>query len=172
MAVLVTGFGSFPGVSTNPTERVAQAVDGQTVGGVRIIGRVLPVSFERGPSRAIALANELAPRLVLGLGVAGRPTICVERRGVRWAWSPTVDVDGGHECLLEGPDEIEATLDTQRLAEALEATLSDDAGDYVCNAWLYRVAQALDVPVGFVHVPPSGISVERLLSGIAALVER
>jgi pyrrolidone-carboxylate peptidase len=58
-----------------------------------------------------------------------------------------------------------------RLARALGAVLSDDAGRYVCNAWLHRVASALDVPVGFVHVPAEGIAAERLLDGISALID-
>jgi pyrrolidone-carboxylate peptidase len=59
-----------------------------------------------------------------------------------------------------------------RLAEALGATCSDDAGGYVCNAWLHRVASTLAVPVGFVHVPAEGLPPDRLLHGLSALLER
>ena len=168
--VLVTGFGSFPGVPDNPTAHLARAVHGLVVGDCRIEGHVLPVSFARGPQAAIELAQRHQVRLVVGLGVAvARNQVCVERVGVR-VQHDRVDVDGATACGLVGPDRVAATLDTERLAQALGAELSDDAGRYVCNAWLYRVAQTLPVPVGFVHVPPAGLAPQRLLDGIRALL--
>ncbi len=169
MSVLVTGFGSFPGVASNPTEALARAVDGARVHGVPVVGRVLPVSFRRGPDEAIAWARAVDARLVVGLGVAvSRAEVCVERVGVR-VLEGRPDADGETACLLDGPERVVATLDTARLAAALGATLSDDAGRYVCNAWLYRVTAALPVPVGFVHVPPAGLAPARLLAGLEAL---
>ena len=45
--------------------------------------------------------------------------------------------------------------------------MSEDAGGYVCNGWLYRVGRALpDTPVCFVHIPPTGLAPERLLEGL------
>lgn len=171
MSVLVTGFGAFPGVADNPTAAIARAVDGQRIGDVPVVGRVLPVSFVRGPDAAIELAREVGAQLVVGLGVAvRRSSVCVERRGVRVDNANVPDVDGAHACMLSGPTEVAASLDVVRLADALGAQISDDAGTYVCNAWLYRVSQALDVPVGFVHVPPHGIGSSELLVGIAALL--
>ncbi len=173
--VLVTGFGAFPGVPRNPTAELAAALDGVRVAGHTIVGRVLPVSFQRGPDEAIALAVEHYASLVVGLGVATRRSVvCVESRGIRVAHD-RLDVDGTGICLPEplradGPPIVEATLDVQALAGALDARVSDDAGRYVCNAWLYRVAHALSVPVGFVHVPPAGLAPERLQRGLAALL--
>lgn len=173
--VLVTGFGAFPGVPINPTEALARRLDGQQIAGHPIVGRVLPVSFQRGPDEAIRLARAHDVALVLGLGVATpRGEVCVESRGVRIARSRR-DVDGHDRplpdtLLVEGPEIVAASVDVDCLATALEATVSDDAGRYVCNAWLYRVAHALDVPVGFVHVPTAGVALDRLCRGIAALL--
>ena len=168
--MLVTGFGSFPGVPENPTERLARAVDGARVAGATVIGRVLPVSYARGPDLAIALAREHGVALVVGTGVAvSRPEVSVERVGRRVV-EGACDVDGATICGLSDAELVPATLDVERLARALGAVLSDDAGRYVCNAWLHRVASALDVPVGFVHVPAEGIAAERLLDGISALL--
>ena len=168
--VLVTGFGPFPGVPTNPTDALVREVDGAVVSGVPVVGRVLPTSFVRGPDGAIAAARELGARLVVGLGVAvSRTAVCVERVGV-WVGEGRADVDGSVATCLEGPETVLASLDVHRLASALGAELSDDAGRYVCNAWLYRVTRSLDVPVGFVHIPPSGITGARLLDGIRALL--
>lgn len=168
--VLVTGFGSFPGVPENPTEGLARAVDGARVAGATVIGRVLPVSYARGPELAIGLAREHRVALVVGTGVAiSRAEITVERVGRRVV-EGACDVDGATLCGLSDADLVPATLDVDRLAAALGAAVSDDAGRYVCNAWLHRVASALDVPVGFVHVPAGGIAAERLLDGISAIL--
>ncbi len=65
-----------------------------------------------------------------------------------------------------------SNMDVERLAAALGAGVSTDAGRYVCNAWLYQVAAALpDRLVGFVHVPPAGVELARLLAGVASLLE-
>lgn len=169
--ILVTGFGPFPGVPHNPTAAVARTLDGREVAGRRVVGRVLPVSFARAPALTVRLARELGAELVLGLGVAtqraGLEVECVARR----VCGDNVDVDG-LTGELAGPEQVPATLDVERLAEALGARLSSDAGQYVCNAWLYEVAGALDVPVGFLHVPPAGVDPEALLAGLEALVGR
>ena len=132
---------------------------------------MIPVSYARGPSRTLALARALSPRLVLGLGVAvSRERMEVESVG-RSLLDPEVpDVDGVSLDGLGKPAEVASTLDVGRFAEAAAAGVSHDAGTYVCNAWLYRVAGALSVPVGFVHLPPEGVEIERLLAGIGALL--
>lgn len=167
--VLVTGFGAFPGVDRNPTEVLVAAVDGAVVAGHRVVGRVLPVEYRRGPETAIELARALDARLVLGTGVAmsrGRPNW--EVRGAWWPEGPA-DVGGATLTGLEGPREVRSTLVPGRAA-TFGAEPSIDAGGYVCNAWLYRVAQALDVPVGFLHVPAGGYPPHRLLTALASVL--
>lgn len=171
MNVLVTGFGSFPGVDENPTEALARAVDGTELDGARVYGRVLPVSFARGPDEAIEAARALDAGLVIGLGVAvDRPSVCVERVG-RMCVARSADVDGSLEAGLMGPELVWSTVDVAALCGALGAVPSEDAGAYVCNAWLYRVTEALaPVPVGFVHVPTEGLAPGRLCAALQALV--
>lgn len=170
MRVLVTGFGAFPGVPDNPSGRVARAVDGARVGGAIVAGLELPVHWIEGPSAAVDAARRLDAALVLGLGVAvGRAGAWVERRGVRIE-EGAADARGDVLPGMSGPGVVPATLDCDRLASALGAGLSDDAGRYVCNAWLYQVASALPVPVGFVHLPAEGLAPHRLLGGIRALL--
>jgi pyroglutamyl-peptidase len=170
MNVLVTGFGAFPGVPRNPSGDLARAVDGADLEGVRVVGRVLEVSYSRGPREAISLARSLEAAIVIGTGVASkRSHVDVERRAVRAASGPA-DVDGRKRSGLRGPSIVEATIDVDRLAHALAANVSDDAGRYVCNAWLYRVTRGCAAPVGFVHVPPAGLDPALLLAGLRALL--
>lgn len=173
--MLVLGFGPFLGVADNPAARLARAVDGASLGGRTVIGRVMPVSYERGPDLAAALVDELDPALVLGVGVArDRPAPWVERVGRRRCSSTEPDVDGVAGADLEpgGPEEVEATLDVHVLAAALGCGVSRDAGRYVCNGWLYRTVRRLGAgrPVGFLHVPDAGVEPGRLLNGLAPLL--
>ena len=61
--------------------------------------------------------------------------------------------------LLAGEDVIASTAPCQAMASALETeglpvTLSEDAGDYLCNFTLYRLLHTKAAPkVGFLHVP-------------------
>lgn len=173
--MLVLGFGPFLDVADNPAARLARAVDGATVGGRRVVGRVMPVSYSRGPELAASLAEDLDPELILGVGVArDRPEPWVERVGRRRCSATEADVDGtaGADLEPEGPEEVEASLDVDALAAALGCGVSRDAGRYVCNGWLYRAVRTLGAgrPVGFLHVPDAGLTPERLLRGLAALV--
>lgn len=168
--ILVTGFGAFLDVVDNPSGRLARAVDGAEVAGWRVVGREIPVSYARGVAATVALAREVGARLVLGTGVArSRDDVDVEAIGYAAGDPAVCDVDG----VARGPAEgaVAATLDVARLAEALGARRSEDAGRYVCNGWLYDVVRALpDVPVGFLHMSPAGVAPERLLTALAKLV--
>jgi pyroglutamyl-peptidase len=167
--ILVTGFGDFPGVSDNPSARLARLVDGKTVAGIPVVGLVLPVQWEAGPELAIAHARAIDARLVLGIGVAtNRAGLTVERWGYpeRQAF---VDAAGALAAPTTG-GQVACTLDVDRLAAALGATISEDPGRYVCNAWIHLVVPALQVPAGFLHLPASGLEPEPLLAALEALV--
>jgi pyroglutamyl-peptidase len=170
--VLVTGFGAFLDVDDNPSGRVARAVDGAEIEGLRIVGVTLPVRYQEGPRQAVALALELDARVVIGLGVdRSTRTVDVETR----AWNRTqgLDVAGEQPFELEpgGPDTVGANIDAAAFAEALGGRVDDDAGRYVCNAWLYQVARALtpERRVVFVHVPSEGLDPDVLLRAIGSV---
>jgi pyroglutamyl-peptidase len=170
--ILVTGFGPFKTVVDNPSAAVVRQISGARVAGRTVVGLELPVSFARAPGLVLDAARRLDVDLVVGFGVAmSRDRVCVERRAARPAGSRSPDVDGVSDYVVDGPDLALSTADTATLAAAMGAALSDDAGSYVCNAWLYEVSLGLpDVPVAFVHVPPAGIEASRVLDGLAALV--
>ncbi len=169
---LVTGFGPFLEVTDNPSGRVARAVDGRSIGGVDIAGHELPVTFGGGPDRAVALAEALDAHVVIGLGVDRRTTtVDVETRA--YNVGAGLDVEGRTLRALhpEGPPLVYANIDAAAFAAALGGRVDDDAGRYVCNAWLYRVGLAL-MPrrlVVFVHLPRDGMDPERLVTAIGAV---
>lgn len=170
MKILVTGFGPFGQVRDNPSAAIARAVDGARLGDHEILATVLPVSYARAPAETVSLAVEHGVSLVVGFGVAmERSTVCVERTAVHVARGRP-DMDGSEMAMTDGPAVVTSSLDTVLFAEALGAEVSDDAGRYVCNAWLYKVTEALDCPVGFVHVPAQGLPTAALLDALRRLL--
>ena len=164
--LLVTGFGPFTGFPENPAGKLAAAVDGAVSGGWRVVGVVMPVSYRRAPAQTLASILAHKADAVLGLGVAasgGR----WERFGKRVVEGP-VDIDGQTLTLLSGPARVPATLDAAGLAAALGLPPSDDAGDYLCNAWLYAIASRAAVPAAFLHVGPEGIEPQRFVAALGA----
>ena len=67
---LVMGFGPFGEVVDNPSCALATALDGTLAGPFRIAGRTMPVSYRRCLETTAAAVAELAPTVVLGIGVA------------------------------------------------------------------------------------------------------
>ncbi len=175
--VLVLGFGPFMDIVDNPSAAVARAVHGRSVRGRPVVGVEMPVSYQRGPQLTVDLVARHDPALVLGIGVAAnRGVVTVERWGRRVGPVGAADVDGARWELSvdESASDavLPATIDVDAFAAALGARVSDDAGTYVCNAWLYRVRQRLGdtPPVGFVHLPTAGLDPDLLLAGLSALL--
>jgi pyrrolidone-carboxylate peptidase len=170
--VVVTGFGAFRDVVENPSGRVARALDGRVVGRVSIVAAEVPVRYGAGPDAAVALAERHGAVAIIGLG--RHPTTEAPRvETVGHNAGSGTDTDGDEWTVLEpdGPARVDTSIDAATLAEAIAGTVTDDAGRYVCNAWIYRVTRALGArcAVGFVHVPPAGMDPEVLLAAIGRL---
>lgn len=162
--LLLTGFGPFPGAPENPTAQIVQSLAAYPLEGVELITRILPVIWDGAEARMAALIHETKPDAILHLGLATkRTTIGVETRA-RNECSKLVP-DAENVCRASGtidphgPGLRHARVDAVRLVDilreaGLDAEISDDAGDYICNHTLY-LALGSDVPsIGFIHLPP------------------
>ncbi|MCP4803969.1 MAG: hypothetical protein GY913_08950 [Proteobacteria bacterium] len=170
--IVVTGFGPFLDVSENPSGALARAVDGARVRGHTVRGVELPVSYERAPRQVIELVRSFAPVLVLGLGVATRRSGAqVERQARNRGSQEHADMDGQRRTRLgRGPEVVRCPI-ADPLAAALEIGTSNDAGDYVCNAWLYGVSRGLaGTDVAFVHIS-TAMEPAWLLRGLGRWLE-
>ncbi len=158
--LLVTGFAPFGPHARNPSELIAGAVDGSSVGDVGIVGRALPVVWDAAFLALLAAVAEVRPTALLMLGVAQRPAMCFEvvARNVQ---GPREDTAGrlpeAGEVVPGGPARLTGRLPWSRLETGpLPVVYSADAGDYLCNHVLYRALH--DLPAlgvrGFVHEPP------------------
>lgn len=161
------GFGPFGEVSDNPASRLVRALDGARVPAGVVRGVVMDVSYARCVEQTAAAVAVHAPVLLLGVGVAvGRAAPQLERVAYNDVQQGTPDIDGACPRALElgGPAARTSTWAAPN-AEAHGIGRSDDAGRYVCNAWLYRCLglTAGRIPTAFLHLPADGIEPARLL---------
>jgi pyroglutamyl-peptidase len=164
--VLVSGFGPFERVEQNPSGEIARALAADPPPGLRVVAKVLPASFARGPLGWDALlARAEAPALCLALGVAKRPGFRLERYAEpRLKQVPRVDVDGRTARAFSRPGRrLETSVALRPLLEGLRARgvervrISRTAGGYVCERVYHHLlvrAGERGVPGLFVHVPP------------------
>ncbi|HVP37585.1 MAG TPA: pyroglutamyl-peptidase I [Candidatus Saccharimonadales bacterium] len=171
MAILISGFGPFPGFEVNPSQRLVESLLEEPPPGVELDGIILPVVYGEAPRRLVERIAVALPAAVVSFGVAtGSDDIRLERIGINWDESRVPDgagdAPGGRRIEPEGPDGLFATLPLPRLLASLDghvlpARISNTAGTYLCNHLLYRTllglrAAGLAIPAGFVHIPPAG----------------
>lgn len=119
----------------------------------------VPVSFAIAPIRVINAMYRFCPRAVVCCGMAEkRAYLSLEQQG-----------KGAAQSLQTDLNLVELLADT-RLSQ-----ISDDAGDYVCNALYYQVLQAIQkraitTPCLFVHVPVLRESTRSLIQSDMRLV--
>jgi pyroglutamyl-peptidase len=168
MELLLTGFEPFGGSSLNPSQQIANSLDGKTMFGVNIRGVVLPVDYQKGPAGLIKALETAHYDGILSLGEASRrSSISIERVAVNLMDYPIPDNNGktlvDTPVQLDGPAAYFSTLPVRiilerLLAEGIPAELSLSAGTYLCNQLFYALLHHLDIsnskiPAGFIHLP-------------------
>ena len=165
--VLITGFDPFGDLSVNTSQAVVEHLAETTFENFALEAQILPTAYGRSFA---TLEARLDPRpdAVLMFGVAGSvDRISIETRAANRRSRERPDNDGvvPSDAIIDpsAPDTVRTTIDADalltRLAEdGIEAHLSDDAGDYLCNFTYYALlrwigASGVRLPAVFVHVP-------------------
>lgn len=166
-SILLTGFTPFGNESINPSWEAVRELDGKTVGGHRVISRLLPTAFADS-QRELALAiDEVKPALLLGVGQAGgRSRLSIERVAINVQDARIADNAGAQPIdeaiVADGPTAYFSTLPIKAmlkalLAEGLPAEISNTAGTFVCNhvayLMLHLAAKQHGARAGFIHIP-------------------
>ncbi len=165
--VLVTGFEPFAGDARNPSQEVAQALEGAEVAGHVVRGVVLPCIFGRSRRELERALRVHRPGLVIGLGLAGgRAAITPERVAINVDDARIPDNAGqspiDRPVVRGGPAAYWSTLPVKAIVAALQdiqipAAVSQTAGTFVCNHVFYGLMHALrTTPAtrgGFIHLP-------------------
>jgi pyroglutamyl-peptidase len=165
---LITGFEPYGGRAVNPSGRLAMALDGIEIGGLRAVGRTLPVVFAGLGERLERYLEETRPALVIALGLwPGEPMLRLERLAVNLADFTIADNAGARledaVVASAGATALAATLPLRAIERALleegvPVRLSTTAGTYLCNATLYTLLRLIErrsarIPCGFIHLP-------------------
>lgn len=183
--VLLTGFGPFPGVPENATAKLVPAIAERAAREFphcNFVCEILPVEWEMGPAKAARLYEDHRPNIVLHFGVSERAegfvieTVARNRCQIafdaRGALPALELIDAAAGTVL--PVSLPCDAIVQHLSEmTLPASLSDDAGGYLCNAVLFGslLAAQPGQRVGFVHVPDgladgtAKLSMEQAIAG-------
>lgn len=188
--VLVTGFETFGSYTTNPSQIIAETLNGTTVDGAAIIGIVLPVDFNTSIEQAITAIELYHPDLVMSLGLNARAhEIRIEKVGINlkrypkddgtWSFPQRIDVAGRFFRLSPLP-----ARDIVRAIRAIQipASISCFAGTYMCNYLLYRLLsyEAMQVEtstIGFIHVPlldsqdPKGMPLQSMVDAVTIAIQ-
>jgi pyroglutamyl-peptidase len=184
--LLVTGFGPFPGAPENPTETLMRCLARMSAGefGASALKvAMLPTEYRRSWAMLRRRYSSFAPDVVIHFGLNGRAeAIHLECTGRNVVAAAKLDASGyapkSARLSRSGPDSLGSTFDAEAILAALQhqgfdAVLSKDAGDYVCNATLYRSLRTAPSTrrVGFVHVPNSTVLAgSRLLSAACTIL--
>lgn len=189
--VLLTGYEAFGTTPVNPAEKLALHLDGEEIGGARIVARIVPNTFFKCIEVVKAAMEEVQPDVVLMMGeFGGRAMISVERiaqnlnDGVRYGLR---DNDGQllQDVLTapDGPVAYLSTLPIRAMVRAMRdagipADISDAPGTFCCNHLMYGILhhiemEGLDVRAGWVHLPhlPEVAALEPNLNAPSMSVE-
>lgn len=183
MKALVTGFEPYGGRGINPAAELARALDGTHIDALQVTGACLPVSLAAAPARLATLIDDLAPDIVLCLGLwPGEAMIRLERIALNRADFEIPDGTGhlARDVPIDagGPDGLQATLPLRAIVDALlaagiPARLSGTAGTYLCNATMYALLNHArrtrpGLAAGFMHVPYLPAQVALLVQDLVA----
>ena len=171
LTILVTGFGPFPGAPFNPTGLLAQRATRArrpALADVKIITHIFPTSYAAVDRELPSLIAKHKPDALLMFGLAPRAReLRVETRA-RNTLALLPDAGGaslGRRTIEIGkPASIKLRTPDRALLAVLRglrprATLSRDAGRYLCNYLCWRASETASISTRprfttFIHVPP------------------
>jgi len=188
--VLVTGFEPFDIYEINPSQLIAEALDGQNIEGAEIIGIILPVNFNESVEVVTQAIIDYNPLLVISMGLSpSTHKINVEKCGINLKQVPRNESMWFTLRRLDpcGPFIRLSPLRTREIVlEIREAGIpsrqSFFAGLYVCNAVFYGTLgyikeHEISTTAGFIHVPllssqdPDGMDLETMIEAVKIAIK-
>jgi pyroglutamyl-peptidase len=166
MPILVTGFTPFGGHKTNSSQAVVAALAAELT---FLETAVLRTEYLFAGDEIVRLIREKKPSAIICPGMNERSAqIRLETVARNWDNCPRPDNVGelreGRVIIKDAAESYPSTLPVGRFEALLgqngiDATLSEDAGNYLCNHVFFRACHenmvgASRVPCGFIHIPP------------------
>lgn len=196
--ILVTGFGSFPGMRDNPSGRLIDWLEDDARWERRtdlsLYTKRLPVDWNAMPALVARQAAEIDPDIVIHFGVHSNARGFTVENYARNRTAMMADALGcewdQHQIVPRAPHLLRAPksarkLATHLVARGLPAVPSSDAGAYLCNMLFFltleqRHRTGRPALAQFVHIPPlalqsgrtspNAITRETLHTGVTAII--
>jgi pyrrolidone-carboxylate peptidase len=188
--VILTSFGSFPGVDLNPTVELVNSLLSyfeKNLSDLYEFSSIeLPVSFEDSFKFLEKQISEIKPNFVFSFGVAvNREKISLETQAQNLILSKKPDALGNSyfekKVCERGADFLisdfnwEDSFERLGLGNSDLVELSSSAGNYVCNAHFYSLLDArsrYSYKGSFIHIPRfECVSLEKQVDIIGKLIE-
>jgi len=166
--ILLTGFEPFGGNDVNPSILACRILEGKVFHGFTVVVEEIPLRYREIRGAIEGLIERHGPAAVVCTGQSGRAFIALERVAINVA-NARIPYNCGakprDECLRsDGPAAYFTGLPLRRLLDGLREAkipteISNSAGTFGCNQIFYHLMdyverKGLDLPVGFIHVPP------------------
>ena len=164
--LLLTGYEPFGGSNVNPSQMIAERLDGISFGELQVIGRVIRLEYATIEEQLTSLVDEISPDIILLTGQYGGADISLERVGINLADAEQVGYNCGtkpdEERLIEdAPDAYFTSVDVKSLRNMLReqgipAHVSLSAGSFGCNQIYFyglHLGAKHRIPVLFIHLP-------------------
>lgn len=166
--ILLTGFEPFGGSDVNPSILACRKLEGTRVKDYKLVVEEIPLRYEEVQPTLFDAIRKHEPRAVISTGQSGAPHLSIERVAINIA-DARIPYNCGFQpkdkTIVEGgPVAYFTRLPFRETLEALKeakipAHLSNSAGTFGCNHIFYLLMHyveenGLDIPAGFIHVPP------------------
>ncbi|XP_061588700.1 pyroglutamyl-peptidase 1-like [Cololabis saira] len=183
--VIVTGFEPFGEHVVNSSWAAVQELERLGLGeAVDLYVCEIPVEYKAIGSLLPSLWKEHRPELVVHVGVSGlATTVTLEKCGHNKGYKRLDNCSfcpASQWCMEDGPDCLKSVLDMDTISRkvndsdiGITASVSEDAGRYLCDYTYYTSLYLGQGRAAFVHVPPLGKPYSRqdLGRGLQAVVQ-
>ena len=160
---MLTGFGPFLIYETNPSGEIAKKLDGRTIGGAKVVGRVLPVKHRESAEELGRLIREEKPDVVIATGLANqRGCVALERVALNAYYFAGPQEEADEPLYKDEREAYFSTLPLKKIKAALTgigipAEYSFWPDTFVSNEVFYevmRLAFKLKIKrAGYIHLP-------------------
>jgi pyroglutamyl-peptidase len=183
--ILITGFGPFDIYDVNPSQLIAESLNGTYINEFKLNSIILPVDYTESVNFTINNIEKINPVLIISLGLSPKANLIeVEKIGVNLKQN---DNDEKNWLFLQkidqnGPFFRISSINTRKvvlyLREAgIPAHQSFSAGLYICNAVLYETLgyienKNLPIKMCFIHVPfiksqdSNGMDLDKMINAV------
>ncbi len=184
--ILITAFGAFGNVKTNPSLEATKDLHNKTVGEYTIRFVKLPVVYYESYDILKKAFKKYDPELVISFGVAPYDELRLEKIAHNGPFSKTPDNKGvipNESLIIEGEGDFVSTLPLNKIYSKLNehkypVTYSESAGTYLCNYIFYNLMYEVNnkkkkIPAGFIHVPrlSDKFTLKMLKSAVNLIIE-